>query len=225
MMFFASTKPLTQQRYTTKGRRLAWPFFCGVLFLLFGCVSSGANAADDDIRQTSNDREDETTFLVATEQLHGTSFQQTVILLTHYSSQGATGLTINRPTDIPLNQVLPRIRHLQNRTDPLYLGGPVNPKTIFILLRTLQPSESMHRISGNVYFAMGRSNYTDLFKSRSAKDIRTYAGYAGWAAGQLQKEIDRGDWLMIHTRPDIIFEDDNENLWYRLTKRWSGKWI
>lgn len=218
-MLLASTLPSAQQSHLTKGQRLAWPFFCGLLFLLFSSFSSVASAADD------SSRDDESVFLVATEQLHGTSFQQTVILLTHNSSRGATGLTINRPTDIPLNQILPRIHQLKNRTDSLYLGGPVNPNAIFVLLRTLQPNGSMHRIAGDIYFATGKNAYTDLFKSITSKEIRTYAGYAGWAAGQLQNEIDRGDWLMVHTHPRIIFEEDTANLWYRLTQRWSGKWI
>lgn len=169
--------------------------------------------------------EDDAIFLVATEQLHGSSFQQAVILLTHFSNRGATGLTINRPAGISLQQAFPRIRQLLQRTEPLYLGGPVSTNAIFVLLRTLQPSNTMHRIAGDIYFSTGQNAFSRPAEAIANSSTRTYAGYAGWAPGQLQSEIGRGDWLMVHTDPRIIFEEDVKGLWQRLTKRWSGKWI
>lgn len=203
--------------------RLTRYFLLGLLFLIFNSVHHFAFAGT--ISVAPNIQKDESVFLVATEKLHGTSFQQTVILLTHNSRQGATGLTINRPTDISLQEAFPGIRQLKQRTDPLYLGGPVSTNAIFVLLKTHQPTEAMHRIAGDIYFATGKNAFTNALDSIAPSGVRTYAGYAGWTAGQLQNEIRRGDWLMVHTDPKIIFEKDTESLWQRLTKRWSGKWI
>lgn len=221
----ASTHGLCKGRQL-QGRRLAdasRSLYYSTL-LLFGILLSlglplSGFAADD----ISSD--EESVFLVATNQLHGTSFEQTVILLTHYSKQGSTGLTINRPTDILLTEVLPNIQPLQQRKDLLYLGGPVSPNAIFVLLRTLQPSSNMHRIGEDIYFSTGKHAFTSAIEKTTPSGLRTYAGYAGWGAGQLQREIDRGDWLMVHTHPRIIFEKDTESLWQRLSRRWSGKWI
>lgn len=160
-------------------------------------------------------------FLVATENLNGSSFQETVILLTHNSRRGATGLAINRPTDIPLQQAFPRIRQFQKNTDPLYLGGPVSTNAIFVLTRTRQPRKSMHHIADDIYFSTGKNAFAYPLEDAT----RTYAGYTGWSAGQLQNEINRGDWLIVHARPEIIFEKNPANLWQRLIKRWSGQWI
>jgi putative transcriptional regulator len=220
-MPFVRTRSLSQKPNTAKQQLARW--LCGLLFFAIGNVYVAASA--DSTSNIPARQDDESVFLVATEQLHGTSFQQTVILLTHYSKRGATGLTINRPTDVPLQQALPRIRQLKKRGDLLYLGGPVSTNAIFVLLRTLQPGNNMHRIAGDIYFATGKNVFKNLSDSITANEVRTYAGYAGWAAGQLQNEIERGDWLMIHTHPKIIFEEDPESLWYRLTKRWKGKWI
>jgi putative transcriptional regulator len=165
--------------------------------------------------------EGESLFLVATEQLDGSSFQQTVILITHFSERGATGLTINRPTDIPLNQALPDIAQLQRRTEPLYLGGPVSTNALFVLLRTDTPQENMYHIANDIYFATAQN----AFRHLREQPARTYAGYAGWAPGQLQREIENGDWLLVNTKPDIIFSDDTSGLWQRLIKRWSGTWL
>lgn len=160
-------------------------------------------------------------FLVATAQLDGTSFQEAVILITHYSERGATGLTINRPTDIPLQDAFPHNDHLQQRTDPLYLGGPVSSNAIFVLLRTDRPQATMHRIAKNIYFATAQHAFSEL----RAEQSRIYAGYAGWMPGQLQAEISRGDWLIINIDPDIIFEKDTTTIWPRLNKSWSGRWL
>lgn len=194
-------------------------------FLVSGQSLTFAEASNRELPFQQTKQNSEGVFLVATKNLAGSSFQRAVILLTHNSKRGATGLTINRPAGISLKQAYPRIRELQQRSDPLFLGGPVNSNAIFVLLRTLQPSRAMHRIANDVYFSTGRNAYARSFDSSSNIATRTYAGYAGWAAGQLQNEIDRGDWLMVHTNPEIIFEDDTESLWQRLTRRWTGKWI
>lgn len=185
----------------------------GILLLSIFCAPA--------VSAMLNPHGDEGVFLVATEQLHGTSFQEAVILLTHNNKRGATGLTINRPTDIPLNEALPNIRHLDQRTEPLYLGGPVSTHTIFVLVRTKQPHKNMLRIADDIYFSTGKN----AFGRPLADTVRTYAGYAGWAARQLQNEINRGDWLVIHANPAIIFEDNPSKLWNRLIKTWSGDWI
>ncbi|MDX2463693.1 MAG: YqgE/AlgH family protein [Porticoccus sp.] len=160
-------------------------------------------------------------FLVATEQLDHTSFQQAVILITHHSKRGATGLTINRPTNIPLTTIFPHTQHLKLNDESLYLGGPVSTNAIFVLLRTTQPRKNMHLIAKNIYFSTAENAFSTPFTGTS----RVYAGYAGWAPGQLQAEIDRGDWMLIHAEPNIIFEKNTQALWQRLSKRWSGLWL
>ncbi len=160
-------------------------------------------------------------FLVATEQLQGTSFQETVILLTHYSKRGATGLAVNRPTDILVREVFPQLKQLRPQTQPLFMGGPVGANTIFVLARTRNPAKGMHHVADDVYFATGKV----AFRQTIQGSTRTFAGYAGWAPSQLQGEIDRGDWLVVHTNPSIIFGDDVKTLWRQLSQRWSGKWI
>ncbi|NOX91260.1 MAG: YqgE/AlgH family protein [Gammaproteobacteria bacterium] len=200
---------------------------CGcILFgLLLMIISGYSTSFAGTTPQPQSPRKDEGVFLVATEQLHGSSFQQTVILLTHYSKHGATGLTINRPAGMALQQAFPDVRQLQQRTDPLFLGGPVSTNAIFVLLRTQRPEKTMHRIADDIYFSTGRNVFTRPLESATHTATRTYAGYAGWAAGQLQNEISRGDWIMVRTHPKIVFEENAENLWQRLSKRWAGKWI
>ena len=83
----------------------------------------------------------------------------------------------------------------------------------------------MHRIAGDIYFSTAKNVFSRPAEAIAKTTTRTFAGYAGWAPGQLQNEIARGDWLMVHTHPGIVFENDTKGLWQRLIKRWKGKWI
>lgn len=165
-------------------------------------------------------------FLVATEKLAKSSFRETVILLTHYSSRGATGLAINRPANVAINEAFPDILEFRKREDEVYLGGPVHTNAVFVLMQTQQPQKGMHHITNDVYFSAGLDALAHgLLNIKSDEQTRAYIGYSGWAPGQLDVEIHRGDWLIVHANIDIVFADNHEQIWKKLHKSWSGQWI
>ena len=166
-------------------------------------------------------------FLVATDKLANTSFQNTVILMTHVSTAfGAQGITINRPANIPISDLFPNVKELEKHKDSLYLGGPVHTNSIFVLMQTQRPHEGMKNVLEDIYFAAGVGAIThSLTESQTGETARAYAGYAGWAPGQLQNEIKRGDWIIVDANPNIVFQEDTESIWQTLHKSWSGNWI
>ncbi|MCI0506166.1 MAG: YqgE/AlgH family protein [Gammaproteobacteria bacterium] len=166
-------------------------------------------------------------FLVATDNLAQTSFKETVILITHYSSAlGATGITINRSANLPLNEAFPAVKELKDISQPLYLGGPVKTDGIFVLMKTKRPHTGMKQVINDIYFTVGLDAVIHgLPKAIDGEATRAYAGYAGWAPGQLQAEIKRGDWIIVDTDTSIVFEENPETLWQQLRKTWSGEWI
>lgn len=168
----------------------------------------------------------EGTFLVATDNLQGSSFQETVILITHYNKQGTTGIAINRPTTVTLKEAYPEVKHFKHSRDALYLGGPVRPDTIFVLLKSSRPHKNMQHIGGNVFFSPGISAMIHgMDKNVKGEAARVYAGYTGWAPGQLETEINNGDWLVIKADMDVIFSKEIGSVWKTLHKAWSGTWI
>ena len=165
-------------------------------------------------------------FLVATDKLSNTSFAETVILMTHYSSLGATGITINRPAHIPMNEAFPTVKELSAIEESLYLGGPVKTNGIFVLMKTKRPHAGMKQVTDDIYFTVGLNAVIHgSSKAKEGEATRAYAGYAGWSAGQLQAEIKRGDWIIVETDTNIVFEENPDGLWQRLRKKWSGNWI
>ncbi len=58
----------------------------------------------------------------------------------------------------------------------------------------------------------------------SETEFRVYAGYAGWAAGQLEGEIDRGGWHVLPGDADMVFDSAPLELWRELIARGEAQW-
>lgn len=166
------------------------------------------------------------TLLVATGNLRGSSFEKTVILITQHDRQGTLGIAINRPAHQHLREFFPKFNAKAGNL-PLFLGGPVHPLALFVLTRT-KAREGWIPVLTDVYFTGGAAAHRFLQQSQidlRESQLRVFAGYTGWAAGQLESEIQRGDWLTASVDPGTIFSTKPEQTWERLYRLHSGKWI
>ena len=154
--------------------------------------------------------------LVAREKLGDPNFAESVIVLVRYDSdEGTVGLVLNRQSDVPLSRVFPDMK--QATTDPVYLGGPVDPSVGQALLRLATKTDRATQIAGDVYTTADKKLIEKSVHSRtSSTRFRLYLGYAGWAPGQLEAEIRLGAWSILRGQSKIIFDDDPDSLWERL---------
>jgi len=161
-------------------------------------------------------------FLVANRSLRDPTFVETVVLLVDYDDHGALGVVVNRPTGVPLTAALPEVKELRRRKDPIFLGGPVARDRMVLLLRaTAAPPESV-QVFDQVY---ATGSLSALRRSLGhGESVRAYAGYAGWGPGQLDTEVDRGDWLIGPADSKAIFDDPPDDVWSRFVERFSGNW-
>lgn len=158
-------------------------------------------------------------FLVATPTLGDPNFRETVVLLCIYEAEGTLGVVVNRPTDLLLSEALPAIPALQGKPDVLYSGGPVQPGGLVLLFRVEQEPADTRRILDGVY--MGGSVDTlarIVAQPKPSEAFRAYAGYAGWAPGQLEFEMAMGSWFVIPADAASIFEKDPARLWDELSQ-------
>jgi putative transcriptional regulator len=184
----------------------------GILFLvLLAGGSSPARAASDPASGI---------FLVASQTLEDPNFRETVVLVTQPRQGGPVGVIINRPFEDRLGEVFPNHSSLKSRQDPVFFGGPVAPQGVLFLVRTEQPPERAAAILRDVYLT-GDINWVDgrLKEGQLADGLRAYAGYSGWARGQLQHEIGRGDWHVVPADAETIFSKDPASIWPELLKR------
>ena len=165
------------------------------------------------------------TVLIATENLHGSSFQKTVILIAQHDRQGTLGIAINRPAKKNIREFFPDFSAKVGQL-PLFLGGPVRPQTLFILASG-EAREGWIPVTANIYFTGGISAHRFLKQLQSPQDSqsRVFAGYTGWAAGQLEAEIQRGDWSPTKVDPEIIFSTQPERIWEQLHRSPLERWI
>jgi len=51
------------------------------------------------------------------------------------------------------------------------------------------------------------------------EQLRFFNGYAGWAPGQLARELERGGWLLLNADADTVFRKNMDALWQGLLVR------
>ena len=152
--------------------------------------------------------------LFAIPELRDPNFLHTVVLLIRYEKAGTTGLIINRPTEIPLAQAFPDVEGIEGISRPLFFGGPVNRNLLMGLLSSKKPPHEAQKVIDHIYFTQNGETLIDALRSLDPdKEVRVYAGYAGWAPGQLESEVSRGDWIISNADPEIIFSKDPSQIW------------
>lgn len=148
------------------------------------------------------------------------NFAGSVILLVDYSQNGAFGLILNHRTKVPVSDSLPQLRGSEAYEDPIYLGGPVRRDAVMALVKDEDEPHPPKHVVGDVYLISRKSELeTELLSGARADQLRLYAGYAGWGAGQLENEMNRGDWFIFESTEAIIFDPHPENIWPKLIEQ------
>lgn len=154
-------------------------------------------------------------YLVATDRIASGLFSQTVVFLVDYSEDGAMGLIVNRPTETPMEGLVPGAQQGQ-----VYLGGPISQRYLMTLFSADAPPEKSKHITGNVFLTSDEATLRAIAESPDASArLRVYAGYAGWWPGQLDDEIERGQWIVARAPTDAIFDAAPESLWEKFHRR------
>jgi putative transcriptional regulator len=157
-------------------------------------------------------------FLVARPGMPDPNFRETVALIVQAAGGGeATGVIINRPTNRSLAELLPSER-FEAFTDPIFFGGPVAQQGLFALFQMDPYSGAAIPMLPGVWLAVLPDSVDALVGKPPAK-IRFFSGYSGWAPGQLQGELDRGDWLVVDADAKTLFLKDTSRLWQDMVRR------
>lgn len=158
--------------------------------------------------------------LVASERMGDPRFNRAVVLIVEHGRRGSWGLIINKPTDVPVADVVPSLADIGDGPK-VHFGGPVQVDHIRLLYRDDAAPEGNDTGLPGVHW----SRSPDALAGRLARnpdEVRIYAGYAGWAPGQLSFELTHGGWRMIQGRAANVFRDDPEGLWRRLSDALDG---
>ena len=98
-----------------------------------------------------------------------------------------------------------------------YSQGAVKKVILFVMIESEDPPEGSRPVSRNLHFGTGEELIANLAKnSKKTKRFRVYAGYAGWAPGQLDHEIKIGGWYVAPADAATVFSDEPAGVWSAL---------
>jgi putative transcriptional regulator len=157
--------------------------------------------------------------LLSMPQLQDPNFARTVVLLCDYGPEGAFGLVINRPTDVPATSMVRLDPPVVDGNDmPLWIGGPVEPQRGWILLGE-EPAVEFKCIRDGLYLSTSAVLLRDVLEARPTPRARVLAGYAGWGPGQLDEELSQSAWLMADVDLDLVFDVPAAAMWETAIRR------
>lgn len=158
--------------------------------------------------------------LVAHPRLDGSDFARTVVLVAFPQDTGPTGVVLNRPLGITLGTLFDGQPQIAKRADMVFYGGPVQPDGMLFVFRASEhPVKALPVIEDIYLSADGRLFDALMGKPEEASAQRFFVGYSGWAEGQLDGEVSRGDWFVLPADADVIYEMPTETMWETLLLR------
>lgn len=160
--------------------------------------------------------------LVATPALADPNFDRAVVLLLDHDEEGSLGVVLNRPTPVDVSDVLEAWADLAGRPSVVFQGGPVSLDSA-LGLAVVPGGESdgeplgWRRVFGAI--ALVDLEAPPELVAAELGSLRIFAGYAGWAPGQLENELNDGAWYVVDSEPGDVFSPVPERLWRAVLRR------
>ncbi len=155
-------------------------------------------------------------FLISTPQMPDPRFAEQVILICAHGEDGAMGVAVNKPNPyFSLEEIL-RSADLpvpEQPLPPVYIGGPVELESAFILYGSSYRAEHQLEIGATLSLSRESKILEDISQGRGPEQYLFLLGYAGWGPGQLESELVADGWLSLPSSESIIFDIDDGNKW------------
>ncbi|PRQ11084.1 hypothetical protein C1Y63_08125 [Corynebacterium sp. 13CS0277] len=166
------------------------------------------------------------TLLLAAPDLEDDRFARSAILIVENNEHSTYGVDLTQFSDTAIASVFPELDPIAAPPKAVFLGGPVERGAAFAMgvVKT-----GVENPGDRPYFRHlgSRMVHVDLhvpvneFKDE-LEGLRLFAGYAEWAPGQLNEEIERGDWFVTPALPSDILAGRNADVWGGALRRQRG---
>jgi putative transcriptional regulator len=143
-------------------------------------------------------------------------FRRTVVLVLEHTPDGAMGVVLGRETETLVADAVPALADFADAEDVVYLGGPVSPESVVALGDFEHPEEAGTQVVGSLG-TLDPDGAND-----SLRRLRVFAGYAGWAPGQLDAELDSEAWIVQPADADDPFRSGD--IWSEALGRKGGRY-
>ena len=152
------------------------------------------------------------------------NFRRAVVLVCEHSEAGSFGLILNRSLALVMEQLF---EDLPGFAEEIGCGGPVEPETLHFIHRTPESIPEGIEVHPGVFWGGDFEQVKLGIKEGTIdpNDIRFFLGYAGWNAGQLAEEVDRGGWILANSTEDAVFDSDGRSVWRKTLKQLGGSYL
>jgi putative transcriptional regulator len=155
--------------------------------------------------------------LIAMPALADPNFSQAVTLICEHTEKGALGIVLNKPLPMRLADVLTQMQLEPVNDDigskPVLRGGPVHTDRGFVLHRPGGEWDHTHKVSDSIQVTTSRDILAAMARGEGPGDAFIALGYAGWDAGQLEREMKDNAWLSMPVDASVVFDLPFEERW------------
>lgn len=156
-------------------------------------------------------------FIIAMPTLADPNFFHTVAYLCQHNEDGALGIVINRPTDMKLGEIFKQmdidVAVPAVAQTPVFAGGPVQLERGFVVHTAGGSWNASMAVSDTISLTTSRDVLEAIAVGEGPKQYLVALGYAGWGAGQLEKEIMNNAWLNTPCGKRVLFETPVNQRW------------
>jgi putative transcriptional regulator len=162
-------------------------------------------------------------FLISNIDLADPNFIRSVILMITHDDTGAFGLVVNHPSRFTLGEVIEGVNDSAAASIPIYVGGPVQREALFVLHGPgpwyEAPVSREEPIEGVIFepaTAAMMEHLGSVWSRTPAEDrpeVRIYAGYSGWAPGQVEGELETDSWVVVPASRNVVFHANPPAAW------------
>lgn len=156
-------------------------------------------------------------FLIAMPGMEGDDFSKSVTYLCQHDEEGALGIVINKPHTMTMKAIFDQLSITSVNpavaATPLFMGGPVQPERGFVLHTPVGNWDSTLTVNDEFALTSSKDILEAIAEGKGPEKWMVALGYAGWAAGQLEQEIQRNSWLHGQAEPHIIFDEPLPQRW------------
>jgi putative transcriptional regulator len=164
------------------------------------------------------------TFLIATPDVENGIFFRAVILICEHNVNGSFGLIVNKSLNLELPEEIININNLANTHVGIRAGGPLQTNQMMLLHTSDQIPTQTLKICDGVFLGGDLQFLQESISNESGPEINLCFGYAGWGAGQLEREFMDGTWYLHEANKHFVFEITPDKLWQTLLQDMGGKY-
>lgn len=149
--------------------------------------------------------------LIAEPFLEGKYFSRSVIFMVEHDEKGSIGFVLNKPMVYSTSDL---VTELEGIHFPVYIGGPVEQNQLYYLHTHAELDDAVH-IANGIYWGGDFSALVGMLREKYILpgEIRFFAGYSGWDAAQLERELEENTWMIGDISRQRFFSLPNEDIW------------